>query len=69
MTNRRWAALATLLAPVIALAQRMANEQPVRGGDMHLGRWILAVVLIAAVAAVLFGVRAMRRRGPTPGGP
>lgn len=65
------AASLALLSPALALAQQTSNSSPITpptsfGG----GIWVLAFALIAVIAAVFFGFRAMteRRRNP-PHGP
>jgi len=75
MVNRIWAAALTLVAPALALAQSRPNDQPVTVAGPEIGRWILAIVVIAAIAFAFWAFRTVRRRGPpgsqapTPRGP
>lgn len=77
MTNRMQAAALTLLAPVLALAQQTAQNDPVSSG-MSLGAWLFAIALVAVIAVAFWGFRTryLRRRllpyepqEPTPRGP
>jgi hypothetical protein len=81
MMNRIQAAALALLAPVLALAQQ-ATESPETNtgpvaGSAGMGSWLLAIVLVAAIALLFWGFRTMylRRFGPhdpqepTPRGP